>query len=222
MIIQTEDLHGLPPSLQSSNRYIAVSFSISYYSYVLIQRSIVSWVSIFQEHLRIYKLSSYSLVYKMIHRTEEFKCIYGVTEWFRLSTWKKHCQKDEYYVPIHKYVPNGGPLLWMFPTWILCKFLAFSYIQNFQPISPFLIYCQNMNYVCYLHFADTNIFHQFLGNLRYIHFVPFQGNWDSAVGIATGYGLEDRGGPSSSASRIKNFLFSTSSRPALGPTQLPM
>jgi hypothetical protein len=38
----------------------------------------------------------------------------------------------------------------------------------------------------------------------------------SAVGIATGYGLDDLGvGPG----RVKNFLFSTSSRPALGSTQ---
>jgi hypothetical protein len=36
-------------------------------------------------------------------------------------------------------------------------------------------------------------------------------NLDSAVGIATGYGLDARG--------VKNFLFSKSSRPDLGPTQ---
>jgi hypothetical protein len=39
---------------------------------------------------------------------------------------------------------------------------------------------------------------------------------DSSVGIATGYGLDDRGGRSSSPGKVKNFLFSTSSRPALG------
>jgi hypothetical protein len=44
---------------------------------------------------------------------------------------------------------------------------------------------------------------------------------DSAVGIATGYGLEDRG--SEFETRWgKNFHFSTSSRPALGPTQPPI
>jgi hypothetical protein len=37
---------------------------------------------------------------------------------------------------------------------------------------------------------------------------------DSSVGIAAGYGLDDRG--------INNFLFSTSSRPALGPTEPPI
>jgi hypothetical protein len=46
----------------------------------------------------------------------------------------------------------------------------------------------------------------------------------SAVGIATEYGLDDRGVgvriPESS--RIKNFLFSTSSRPALGSTHPPI
>jgi hypothetical protein len=46
--------------------------------------------------------------------------------------------------------------------------------------------------------------------------------WDSAVGIATGYGMNDRWGRSSSPGRVKNFLFSTSSRPALGSTQPPV
>jgi hypothetical protein len=38
------------------------------------------------------------------------------------------------------------------------------------------------------------------------------------VGIPTGYGL-DNWGQSSSPRRVKNFLFSTASRPALGATQ---
>jgi hypothetical protein len=42
---------------------------------------------------------------------------------------------------------------------------------------------------------------------------------DNAVGIETGYGMDDRVGRSSSPGRVKNFLSSTSSRPALGPTQ---
>jgi hypothetical protein len=45
---------------------------------------------------------------------------------------------------------------------------------------------------------------------------------DSVVGIVTGYGLDDRGGRNSSPDRVKNFLFSTSSRPALGSTQPPI
>jgi hypothetical protein len=44
---------------------------------------------------------------------------------------------------------------------------------------------------------------------------------DSAVGIATGYELDDRG-LSLSPGRAKNFVFSTSSRLALGPTQPPI
>jgi hypothetical protein len=40
----------------------------------------------------------------------------------------------------------------------------------------------------------------------------------SAVGIETGYGLVDRG----VGVRVKNFLISRSSRPALGPTQPPI
>jgi hypothetical protein len=44
-------------------------------------------------------------------------------------------------------------------------------------------------------------------------------SWDSAFGIATGYGLDDRGGRSSSLSGDKHFHFPMSSKPALGPTQ---
>jgi hypothetical protein len=42
------------------------------------------------------------------------------------------------------------------------------------------------------------------------------------VGIATGYGLDARGGGSSSPGRVKNFHFSILSRPALGSTQPPI
>jgi hypothetical protein len=42
------------------------------------------------------------------------------------------------------------------------------------------------------------------------------------VGIATGYGLDDRGARSSSPGRVKNFLFSKSFRPALRSTQPPI
>jgi hypothetical protein len=45
---------------------------------------------------------------------------------------------------------------------------------------------------------------------------------DSSVGIGTGYGLDDQGGGSSSPSRVRNFHFAISSRPALGSTQPPI
>jgi hypothetical protein len=45
---------------------------------------------------------------------------------------------------------------------------------------------------------------------------------DSVVGIATSNGLGDRGGRSSNPGRVKNFLFSKSSRPALRSTQPPI
>jgi hypothetical protein len=45
---------------------------------------------------------------------------------------------------------------------------------------------------------------------------------NSVVGIATGYGLDDPRGRSSSPGMFKNFPFSTSSRPALGSTQPPI
>jgi hypothetical protein len=45
---------------------------------------------------------------------------------------------------------------------------------------------------------------------------------DNSVGTATGYELDDRGGRSSSHGRVKNFLFSTLLRLALGSTQPPI
>jgi hypothetical protein len=42
-----------------------------------------------------------------------------------------------------------------------------------------------------------------------------KGARDSSVGIATGYGLDDRRDGSSSPSRVKNFYFCISSRPAI-------
>jgi hypothetical protein len=47
------------------------------------------------------------------------------------------------------------------------------------------------------------------------------GSRDSSVGIATGYELDDRVGVPSSG-MVKNFLYSTSSTPALGPIQPPI
>jgi hypothetical protein len=44
-------------------------------------------------------------------------------------------------------------------------------------------------------------------------------SWESPVGIATDYELDDG---SSSPGMVKNFLFSTSSRPALGSIQPPI
>jgi hypothetical protein len=46
--------------------------------------------------------------------------------------------------------------------------------------------------------------------------------WDSVVGIATAYGLDNGGGQSSSLGIVNNFLFSTSSISGLGPTEPPM
>jgi hypothetical protein len=45
---------------------------------------------------------------------------------------------------------------------------------------------------------------------------------ESEVCIATGYGLDEPGGWSSSPGRVMNFLFSTSCRLALGTTQSPI
>jgi hypothetical protein len=57
---------------------------------------------------------------------------------------------------------------------------------------------------------------------QYIYTLHGMVAWDSAVGIATGYGLDHRRGRSSSPGGGKNFQFSMSSRPVLGPTQPPI
>jgi hypothetical protein len=48
------------------------------------------------------------------------------------------------------------------------------------------------------------------------------GSLDSSVGIATGYGLDDQGVGVKSPGRVRNCLFSTSCRLALGFTQPPI
>jgi hypothetical protein len=53
----------------------------------------------------------------------------------------------------------------------------------------------------------------------YIYIYGCTRSRDSSVGIATGSGLDRRGVWTSSLGRDKMFLFSTSSRPILGPTQ---
>jgi hypothetical protein len=45
---------------------------------------------------------------------------------------------------------------------------------------------------------------------------------DSSVGIALGYGLDDRGSRVRFPAGARNFLFTTASRTALGPTQPPI
>jgi hypothetical protein len=45
---------------------------------------------------------------------------------------------------------------------------------------------------------------------------------DSSVGIALGYGLDDRGSRVDSRRGLGIFLFTTASRTALGPTQSPI
>jgi hypothetical protein len=52
-------------------------------------------------------------------------------------------------------------------------------------------------------------------------FVRFNKSRGSSVGIATGYGVDDREVGSSSPGRVKNFLLSKSLRPDLGSTQPP-
>jgi hypothetical protein len=45
---------------------------------------------------------------------------------------------------------------------------------------------------------------------------------DSSVGIATGYGMDDRGDRSSSPSRVKNFLHVVQTGSGVHPTSSPM
>jgi hypothetical protein len=58
-------------------------------------------------------------------------------------------------------------------------------------------------------------------NARVISEINFSERRGSAVGIATGYVLDDRRGQTSSPGRGEDVHFSISSRLALGPTQTP-
>jgi hypothetical protein len=63
---------------------------------------------------------------------------------------------------------------------------------------------------------NPRIFLNFLKNLT------VDGSRDRPVGIVTDYGLDDLEVGSSSPIRVKNFIFSMSSRSALGPIQPPI
>jgi hypothetical protein len=54
---------------------------------------------------------------------------------------------------------------------------------------------------------------------EYYQVIQRCGSQDTVVGIGTGYGLDDRGVGVRVPVGVKNFLFFTSSRPALGSTQ---
>jgi hypothetical protein len=64
----------------------------------------------------------------------------------------------------------------------------------------------------YFSCSVLQIFHQLLSHQ----------NRDSSVGIALGYGLDDRGSMVRFPARLEIFLFTTAFRTALGPTQLPI
>jgi hypothetical protein len=59
-------------------------------------------------------------------------------------------------------------------------------------------------------------------NCALIYSSYFNRSQDSAVAVVTGYRLDDRGVGVPSPGRVKNFVFSTSSTPALRSTQPPI
>jgi hypothetical protein len=72
-----------------------------------------------------------------------------------------------------------------------------------------------------LHTVSSDTIRRRLWVLNVIKTTILSISW-AVVGIATGYGLYDRGIGVPSPGRVKNFLFSVSSRPALGSTQHPI
>jgi hypothetical protein len=60
-----------------------------------------------------------------------------------------------------------------------------------------------------------------LGGILWFHFIKHKSR-DSSVGIALGYGLDDRGTRVRFPAGMEIFLFTTASRAALGPTQPPI
>jgi hypothetical protein len=75
-----------------------------------------------------------------------------------------------------------------------------------------------------LKFRRNNVFATsfFTTSLSFIPFIHLSKSRDSSVGIATGYGLDDREVGVKSPGRVMNFLFTTSSRPVLRSTQPPV
>jgi hypothetical protein len=67
-------------------------------------------------------------------------------------------------------------------------------------------------------YASVSCAYTYFGRLALLDFIIM--NRDSVVGIATGYGLDDRG--VEVRVPVQSRIFSTSPRPVLGPTQLPI
>jgi hypothetical protein len=67
----------------------------------------------------------------------------------------------------------------------------------------------------YLHF-EAQVYRNFCNHLRYYR------RRDSSVSIATGYGLDDQGGGSSSPERVKNFLHIVQTGSGVHPTSYKM
>jgi hypothetical protein len=91
--------------------------------------------------------------------------------------------------------------------------------MNIHLVPPVLYTWSEIIFTCTPVFRSQ---HVRLKNCTKYKWHKIEGSRNSVVGIATGYGLDDGGGRSSSPGRVKNFLFSTSSRPALGSTQPPI
>jgi hypothetical protein len=66
---------------------------------------------------------------------------------------------------------------------------------------------------------EMQIYHGPYAEYKFIYLCMYIESRDRSVSIATGYGLGDR---DSSPGRVKDFLFSTSSKPVMGPTQPPI
>jgi hypothetical protein len=93
-------------------------------------------------------------------------------------------------------------------VWLIYS-TSYSHLTNFGSMECNVMYvCMYVDRVslCNTQLRQAKFHMQYLNESR-----------DSAVGIATGYGLDGRGDRSSSLGRCKIFLLSTSSRPASCP-----
>jgi hypothetical protein len=89
---------------------------------------------------------------------------------------------------------------------------------HMDTVCLFCIYASELSFMCGRVFPNV-----FCSRGICRHTVLQKRSQDSVVGIATGYGLDDRGVGVPSPGRVKkNFLFSTLSMPALGSTQPPI
>jgi hypothetical protein len=138
------------------------------------------------------------------------------TSWWQIckdgSTWEK--QSDYFLHRIYNYCPitlrlETGTAEFAFLSKYRCSFIYLFVC--------FVLLLWNSLYIVY---KEVKFIHDRTVNTKWHRYQLYMSR-DSSVGIALGYGLDDRGSGVDSRRVLGIFLFTTASRTALGPTQPP-